>query len=558
MLARNAERTTRSSQAASDAAHQPRVSRRSWLRLAATVSAACGAAGCSSLVDWSANGFKVGPEYLQPPAPVAQTWIEADDAHVEDRPLVDWWQVFEDPTLNELIATAYEQNLSLRVIGMRVLEARAQQAIAVGSIFPQTQQLSGSYSRVGLSATQANNPTGAQAFLPPGTPALFSNFFTDWQAGFNLSWELDFWGRFRRNIEAANAEFDASIENYDAALVTLFADVATQYTQYRVADQRIEIARANVKIQEEALALAEERFRVGTTTRLDVEQARTLLEQTRASIPALEIVRGRANDLLCILLGMPPHDLGPELGPSPPIDQSPMPGTPAWVAAGVPADLLRQRPDLRSAERQIAAQSARIGVAEAELYPAFVINGTLGYESQDLSKLFESQSFAGAFVPAFRWNVLNYGRVINNVRLQQSRTLELVAAYQEAVLRAGQEAQSALRGYLKSREQAEDLSRAVSAAASATQLGIDQYRTGTVPFNTVFTLETTQVQQQDQLAVAEGNAALSLIAVYRAMGGGWEWRLHSADGGMSYEIAEPQGHRPAVARSGHAPRRTVR
>jgi NodT family efflux transporter outer membrane factor (OMF) lipoprotein len=498
------------------------------------------ASGCTSLCKWSENGFKVGPEYCKPPAPVAQEWIESGEPEVEDRHLADWWMVFDDPKLNELIQAAYEQNVSLRVIGMRVIEARAQQAIAVGNIFPQTQQAMAQYGRIALSANQANNPTVVQGLLPPGSPALFTNFFSDWQAGFNLSWELDFWGRFRRNIESANAEFDASVENYDAALVTLFADVAAQYTRYRVSDQRIEIARANVKIQEEALALAQEKFRVGTTSRLDVEQARTVLEQTRASIPALEIVRGQANDLLCILMGIPPHDLADELGPSPPIDKSPMPSTPTWVAAGVPADLIRKRPDIRSAERQIAAQSAQIGVAEADLYPSFFINGNLGYEAQNLSQLFESQSFIGTIIPAFRWNILNYGRIVNNVRLQQAETLELVAAYQDAVLRAGREAQSALRGYIKSREQAVDLARAVDAAASASQLGIDQYRTGTVPFNTVFNLETAQVQQQDQLAVAQGNIALNLIEVYRSLGGGWEWRLQSGENGeVCYEIERP-------------------
>jgi NodT family efflux transporter outer membrane factor (OMF) lipoprotein len=306
--------------------------------------------------------------------------------------------------------------------------------------------------------------------------------------------------------------------------VTLLADVATNYVQYRVAQQRIKIARDNVRIQEGIVKLAEDRFNAGTATRLDVEQARTVLEQTRSTIPALQITLGQANDTLCTLLGIPPRDLGPELGPGPDLDGDPLPNLPAWVAAGIPADLLRRRPDVRGAERQVAAQSAQIGVAEADLYPTIFLNGTLGWEAQDLSKLFESQSFMGTITPNFRWNILNYGRILNNVHLQEARTQELIAAYQNRVLTAGREVQVALRGFLRSQEQTEDLARSVKAAAAASQLGQQQYRAGTIDFNRVFNLETAQVQQQDQLAVARGNIALNLINVYRALGGGWELR----------------------------------
>ena len=318
------------------------------------------------------------------------------------------------------------------------------------------------------------------------------------------------------------------MENYDAALVTLFADVATNYVQYRVAQQRIKIARDNVRIQEGVLALAEEKFRVGTTTRLDVEQARTVLEQTRSTIPALQITLGQANDTLCTLLGMPPHDLEPELGPGPELGSKPMPNTPAWVAAGIPADLLRRRPDVRSAERQVAAQTAQIGVAEAALYPTIAINGFIGWDAPDFSKLFETKSFIGAVFPSFSWNILNYGRIKNNVRLQEAKTQELIATYQNMVLTAGREVQTPLRGFLRSREQADDLDRSVKAATAATQLGVQQYRTGIIDFNRVFNLETTQVQQQDQLAIAAGNIALNLVSVYRALGGGWEIRMRRA------------------------------
>ncbi len=481
--------------------------------------------------EWVRNGFKVGPDYCPPPAPVAKAWIEANDANIQDRHLQDWWEVFQDATLNSLVERAYAQNLTMRVLGSRVLEARAQQAIAAGTIFPQAQQATGQFNRVNISKNTFNNPAAIESLapfpLPPGTQ--IGNFYPDWSAGFNLSWELDFWGRYRRSIESANAKLDASVENFDDALVTLFADVATNYLQFRIAQQRIKIAIDNVRIQEGVLALAQERFRVGIASELDVKQAQTVLEGTRAAIPALRILQGQANDQLCILLGIPPRDLEAELGQGPELGANPMPNTPRWAAAGIPADLLRRRPDVRSAERQIAAQSAQIGVAEADFYPAIFVNGTLGYESTDLSTLFASRSFAGSIAPNFRWNILNYGRITNNVRLQQARTEELIAAYQSQVLKAAREAQSALRGFLRSQEQAAALARSVQAAVGATEVGIKQYNAGTIAFNTVFQLEIAQVQQQDQQAIAQGNTAQNLINVYRALGGGWELRLRQSN-----------------------------
>jgi NodT family efflux transporter outer membrane factor (OMF) lipoprotein len=488
-------------------------------------------------LQWVENGFKVGPNYCKPPAPVAPEWIEATDPKVENRHLHDWWGVFQDPALDWLIATAYHQNLTLRVAGTRVLQARGQQAIAVGNIFPQTQQMRGSYSRVNLSRHMANNPSAldpllaqnpaSAALIPPGE--IPTSFYSDWRLGFNLNWELDFWGRFRRAVESANASLDASVENYDDALVTLLADVATNYVQYRVAQQRIKIARANVTVQEKLVATAERQAKVGTLADIDVEQLRTLLEQTRSTIPALQITLGQANDLLCILLGLPPQDLSAKLGPGPDLKQdppsaAPLPSIPTWVAAGIPADLLRRRPDVRSAERQVAAQSAQIGVAEADLYPSIFINGTLGWEAQTISKLFTPQSFFGTIMPEFQWNILNYGRIVNNVHVQDAHTQELIAAYQNRVLTAAREAQSALRGFLRSQEQAADLARSVRAATAATRLQQKVFEIQRSDVNRLFTLQSSVLQQQDNLAVAQGNIALNLVEVYRALGGGWEIR----------------------------------
>ncbi len=518
-----------------DARRCPRRVRATHALLLVCLAAGSGC-GTTGIRDYFQNGLKVGPNYGRPPAPVAEAWIEADHPGVQVTPpaIGDWWSIFGDPTLAGLIEKAYEQNPTLRVVDARVLEARAGQAIAVGNIFPQSQQALATYNRIQLSSNSrlnlGSNTSGSGANTPPGgTNTLGSKSnglaFSNWFHGFNLSWELDLWGRFRRNIESNNATLEASVENYDAALVTLFADIATNYTQYRVAQQRIKIARSNVEIQERVLSLADQKFRVGTTTRLDVEQAKTVLEQTRSTIPALQIQLGQANDTLCILLGFPPRDLEPDLGPGPDLGQSPIPNTPAWVAAGIPADLLRRRPDVRGAERQVAAQSALIGVAEADLYPTLTINGLIGWDAQDFAKTFATKSFQGLLLPNFRWNILNYGRIQNNIHLQQARTEELIASYQNQVLVAGREVQVSLRGFLRSQEQAEALRRSVEAAAAATQVGVSQYQTGTIDFNRVFNLETTQVQQQDRLATSQGDIALNLISVYRALGGGWEYRL---------------------------------
>src|SRR5262249_20654010 len=249
----------------------------------------------------------------RPPAPVAAEWIYSHDPRAQGAPPRDgdWWEVFQDPILNSLVGLAYQQNPNLRSVGTRVLQARAQQAIAVGNIFPQSQQFLGIYyyGNVARSATH-----------------LFPSHIEI--SAFNLSWELDFWGKYRRQVESANASLDVSVENYDAALVTLLGDVATNYVQYRIAQQRIKIARDNLQLQERIVGVAERQQRVGTATVLDAEQLRTLMEQTRSSIPALEITRGQANDILCILLGEPPHDLEPELGPGPDLGSLPMPQTP--------------------------------------------------------------------------------------------------------------------------------------------------------------------------------------------------------------------------------------
>ncbi|MBV8076650.1 MAG: efflux transporter outer membrane subunit [Planctomycetaceae bacterium] len=498
--------------------HLPRRATLAGLVVAVSLNSGCIATGPRQ---WIRNGFKVGPNYSRPPAPVAAEWIQAKDPRVQQAPPRDgdWWDVFQDPTLNSLIYRAYQQNPNLRSVGTLVIQSRAQQAIAVGNIFPQSQQLLGLYPYGNLARTRTHLEITA----------------------FNLSWELDFWGKYRRQVESANAQLDASVENYDAALVTLLADVATNYVQYRVAQQRIKIARDNLRTQEGLVALAERQQKVGTATSLDVEQLRTLVEQTRSTIPSLEIARGQANDSLSILLGEPPHDLEPELGPGAELGSLPMPTTPASVAAGLPADLLRRRPDVRSAERLVAGQSAQIGVAEADLYPSISIGTVLGQQDIGIGSILKTSGGLTFIVPQFSWPILNYGRIVNNVHLQDARTQGLIATYQNTVLTAAQEVQTALRGFLRSQEQADDLARSAAAAVAATKIEEKLFREVKADVNRLFTLENSKLQQQDQLAVAQGNIALNLINVYRALGGGWEFRLQG-DGHCGAPITNTTTH----------------
>ena len=434
-----------------------------------------------------------------------------------------WWSVFGDPVLNDLVKIAYAQNVNLRVAGTRVLEARAQRAIAVGTLFPQQQTANGSFQHVQASGNIAN--------VPP------QRFFDNWATGFNASWELDFWGKFRRTIESADDAVESSVDDYDNVMVTLIGDLATAYVQYRILEQQIVYAQQNVVLQRGSLKIATERWKAGQTNELGVTQSTSLLEQLESTIPVLEIGLRQTNNVICVLLGIPPTELAAKLG------KSPIPETPPEVVVGIPADLIRRRPDLRSAERLIAAQNAQIGVAEADWYPAFFISGTIGYQAKDFGHLFASKSFTGQVGPGFQWNILNYGRILNNVRLQDFKTQELVGGYQQQVLTAAQEVENGIISYLNARDEAEHLAASVKAAERTVSLAIAMYRSGVIDYTPVFIAEQFLEQQQIMLAQAQGDLALGLIAVYRALGGGWELRL--TEEGAQANAALAAGDLPA-------------
>jgi NodT family efflux transporter outer membrane factor (OMF) lipoprotein len=476
-----------------------------WAALGSLVLTVC---GCTSVSEYIDNGFLVGPNYKRPPAPVAEHWIDANDVRVRSEEPDDshWWTVFQDPALNDLVQTAYRQNLTLREAGYRVLQYRAQLGIAKGELFPQTQQANGDFHRENLSGQVANRVA---------TPELY---FNQWDFGFNLAWEIDFWGRIRRAIESARDELDANVENYDDVLVTLIGDVATEYVTIRTVQQQIAYAQETLKLQQTSLRIATARFKGGQASEMDVNQAQSDVSTTQALIENLEIQLRQAENRLCVLLGIPPEDLRCKLAPAP------IPTAPPDVAVGVPCDLLRRRPDVRRAEREAAAQSAQIGVAEAEMYPAFSINGSFGWSAQEFNLLFHSQSGRLIWGPTFTWDVLNYGRLLNNVRVQDAKFQQLVLAYQNTVLKAAEEVENGLVVFLRSQNQTQFLNTAVGAETKAVKDALAQYEGGLTDFNRVALIQERLVERQQQLAQAQGQIALGLVQVYRALGGGWQIR----------------------------------
>jgi NodT family efflux transporter outer membrane factor (OMF) lipoprotein len=556
--------------------------------------AALGQTGCAtSLAEWVHNGLKVGPNYQPPPTPVTPRWIDEDHPRVRvgEANLATWWEVFDDPLLNKLVHDAYGQNITVRQAGILILQARLQRNLALTELLPQGQTLAAQYTRgvvsrnngvgpgIGGNVSQGLTPStvvgpistptapiaGAAPFTPAGTtttgtsplinavaggggggvPQQGSRFFDNIATSVNLAWELDLWGLFRRNLEAADANLDQSVHNRDAIVVQLLASVATQYVELRTLQKRLQLARRNVIMQEPLVAKLEQQYKTGiATSKPAYFQLKSNLDNTRALIPPLEIALRQANNQLCVLLGIPVRDLVPELGDGAVTD----PNDPAkrvvhiprprddTVVVGIPGELLLRRPDVQAMEQQLRIQSAQIGIAEAEMFPHVGINGSIGLAANHIGLLFNQQSWIGSIGPSLTWNILNYGRLLGNVRFQNNQYQQFVLAYQQAILNANQDAENALVAYLQSLEQAKRLQDSANDAVQVTKYYYDQLATGYLPpaatslafYNQVFTAVNFQVTQQDAAAQAEGNIALNLILLYRAMGGGWQLRLHDA------------------------------
>jgi NodT family efflux transporter outer membrane factor (OMF) lipoprotein len=481
--------------------------------------------GCAYCGSWCKNCFKVGPDYFKPAAPVADSWIDFNDPRVISDPANDrqWWTAFNDPAIDSLVQSAYRGNLPLRAQGQKVLEYRALRAMSVGNLFPQAQALDGFYKRVQIS----ENGNIGGVTLPERS-------FDLWNIGPGIQWELDVWGRFRRRIEQVTAELDQQVELYDDVLSIVVADTAQAYANLRTAQEFVRLARQNVEIQQGSLKLAETRFNEGAVGELDVTQARSTLRETEALIPQFEIFLRKTNNELCVLMGTPPRDLTKEFG------EGPIPVAPTSVALGIPAELMRRRPDIRAAERAVASSSAEIGVAVSDLYPHFFIDGAFSYTSNDVTNLFTGQSVGGVIGPSFRWDILNYGRINNNVRRQDARFQQAAINYQQTVLKANKEVEDALTSFLKSQERAKQLQDAVEATQKSVNLALIEYREGAIDFERVFNLQNVLVRQQIDQAKARAEITLSLIEVYRALRGGWQIRLEQP-GPMEIVTASPEG-----------------
>jgi NodT family efflux transporter outer membrane factor (OMF) lipoprotein len=561
------------------------------LAVVLALAAGLGQCSCTSLSDWAHNCFKVGPNYHRPPVPLPSQWVDAGDPKVRhgDPNLCSWWDVFDDPILNKLLHEAFAHNLTIKAAGFQILQAKQLECIALGELMPQTQTAILGFTRNESSLTggSAGLPTatagtglspspGLAPVAPPNTPIAglvdpgtgttttgtasptttgatptsgfgANRFSTNIATTLNASWELDFWGLFRRNLEAADANLDQSVFNYDEMLVLLLASVATKYVEIRTFQRRLELARTNVAFQDKIIkTYYEGRFKGEfANSKPEYLQLRANLENTRALIPQLEIGLRQTNNQLCVLLGQPVHDLLPLLGdgtvpdpkdPSKRMVRIPRPRDEA-VVLGIPAKFLLRRPDVLSAEAQLRIQSAQIGIAEAEMYPHIGINGTIGLASSHLATLFDARSWVGSIGPSMSWNILNYGRLLANVRGQNFLYNQFVAQYQQALLNANLDAENALIAYLQSITQAEHLRLSAEDADSAVTYYNNQIKPpiGYIPpaaqgntgafANTLFTLFNFLVTQQDSAAQAQGNIALNLILLYRAMGGGWQIRL---------------------------------
>jgi NodT family efflux transporter outer membrane factor (OMF) lipoprotein len=457
-----------------------------------------------------AAGCAVGPNYHAPQLTTPAQWSEPLAAGETNAPaLADWWQGFRDPELDSLIARAVRSNLDLRAAGARVREARAQYGGSTADLWP-TVDGSGSYARTLESKHQ---PVLGSLPLPAGVP--FEN--NVYRGGFDASWELDVFGGKRRAVEAAGAQWSASNFSRRDVLITVLGDVANNYVQLRSDQQRLTIAKENIKAQESSLAITRDRFAKGLARELDVEQAATVLATTRADVPTLESSIQTATHRVELLLGQETGSLAMELNQA-----SPLPPQPPVVPVGLPSELLLRRPDVRSAERQLAAATANIGVAKADLFPKFSLTGAAGFESVSASDWFTAGSRMWSLGPTVQWRIFDAGRIRANIQVQNARQEEALATYENTVLTAFAEVENGLVLYAKEQNRRRSLAAAATSSQRSLAIANKLYANGLTDFLQVLDAERSLYQAQDELAQSDRAISMNLIALYKALGGGWE------------------------------------
>jgi NodT family efflux transporter outer membrane factor (OMF) lipoprotein len=457
----------------------------------------------------------VGPNYVRPNVSVDPAYElppqtqPASTQPAASQPAAEpaWWRLLKDEKLDALIATAQENNLDLQQAAARIREARAQRGVAVGGEFP-TVNSSTSYQRV----RESQNAAPFNAFPAASFPWEFDNY----QLGFDASWELDVFGGTRRNIEAATGNLLASIEDQHAVLVTLQGEVARNYVDLRSAQRQLEIARHNLELQNQVLALTRDRMRTGLGSELDVARAAALVATTAADIPVFDRAATQAIYRLAVLTHQPLEKLA-DLR-----TQSPIPAAPANVLVGVPADLLRRRPDIRRAERQLAAATARIGVAEAALYPRFSISGFFNMQSESIEDLFDWRSRAFGIGPTIAWPIFEAGRLRGVVQVRTAQQEQALTAYERTIETAIEDVRDQMVIFSTERQRHESLVQAVASNRQALELATSSYTQGLVDFLTVLDAQRQLDQAENTLARSDAQLAQSVIAISKALGGGWE------------------------------------
>jgi NodT family efflux transporter outer membrane factor (OMF) lipoprotein len=490
-------------------------------------------------------GCTVGPDYRAPETPTYDEWGElvAADAPPSTQPttrptaappVVRWWTTFNDPALDDLIATAVKGNLDLRRAQARVRETRALRDVSNADLFPDV-NVSGSYTHSRSPAdafgpvtpaggTSGGTTTGGGGTTTGGTSATGTGFTgfagseqNFYQAGFDSAWEIDLFGGNRRNVEAATADLAAAVESRRDTLVTLLAEVARNYVELRGFQRQIVIAQENLRAQQQTLDLTRDRLRAGIATDLDVARAQAQVATTASTIPTLEAGARMAIHRLGVLAGMTPVALAQRLS-----QVQPIPQPPPQLPVGVPSDLLRRRPDVRRAERELAASSARIGAATADLFPRFSLTGSLGLQSSKSSDLLNYSSRFWSIGPSISWPVFDAGRIRANIRVQNAREEQAAAAYQQAILTAFQETEDALVSYVKEENRRRVLAQAVAANRRAVALAIQLNEAGRVDFLSVLQAQRDLFTSQDALVQSDRTVTTNLVTLYKVLGGGWE------------------------------------
>lgn len=446
----------------------------------------------------------VGPDYVKPEVSVPDLWrakavegVEEGQASVQT-----WWELLEDPVLTDLLERAEAANFDLEIAVARIREVRAVHRISKGDWYPDIDgQVSADAQRLSESS-----------FGPLGGRTV-----ENYSVGVGLSWEIDVFGRVRRSVESALASFEATVEDYRDVLVVLLADVGRNYVDVITLQDRIALARQNVQDQQESFQLTRDRFNAGLTSALDVAQAESNLANTEARIPPLESQLNAALNRLAVLLGVNPGSLHDEL-----LGKTLLPRPADEVAVAIPAEVIRQRPDIRRAERDLAAQTALIGVARADLYPRFSLSGFLGLASADIGDLLKGDSVTWSVGLPVIGNLFDGGRTRGRIQVEEARTEQALSIYKLTVLLALEEVEDALVDYAKERVRRGRLARAVDATGRSVELVRTQYMAGLTDFQNVLDSERSLTEQQDQLAQSEGRVIVNLITLYRALGGGWQ------------------------------------